>query len=55
MVLHKGSSTSCGHYTSLVNISNQWYHCDDLKVTKVDFDKYCISSEVYLLFYQILS
>ena len=55
MVLHMGTAISNGHYTSLVNWDEDWYLCNDNSVSKVEFDHFSMSKEVYLLFYQILT
>ncbi len=52
LILHKGSSTNSGHYISMVNVGDIWFECDDVKITKIEFNHFCYSNTVYLLFYQ---
>ncbi len=50
MIFRKGSSTSSGHYTSMISVNNIWYLCNDSNATVVDNHKFCISSTVYIVF-----
>ncbi len=52
MKFHKEPSTSSSHYTSIFSVNKSWYLCNDTNVTVVDFNKFCISSTVYILFYK---
>jgi hypothetical protein len=51
MVVHLGSSTSCGHYISYVKTNNKWFKCDDEEVREVD-KKVVTDQQAYLLFYR---
>ncbi len=50
--MHKGSSTNSRHYISMVKVGDIWFECDDVKITKIEFNNFCNSDTVYMLFYQ---
>ncbi len=52
LILHKWSSTNSGHYISMVKVGDIWFECDDVKITKIEFNHFCYSNTVYLLFYK---
>ncbi len=52
LILHKGSSTNSGHYLSMVKVGDVWFKCDDVKITKIEFNHFCNSNTVYMLFYK---
>ncbi len=52
LILHKGSSTNSGHYISMVKVGDIWFECDDVKITKIEFNYFCNSNTVYMLFYK---
>ena len=52
VVLHKGTTVSSGHYTSLVFSGHCWYSCNDSHVAAIkDISTIFHSKEAYLLFY----
>ena len=51
VVVHEGNSIKGGHYVAYVKKSGQWYHTDDLRVTKVSTFE-ATHQQAYLLFYQ---
>ncbi len=51
LILHKGSSTNSGHYISMVNVGDIWFECDDVKINKIEFNNFCNSDTVYILFH----
>ena len=53
-VFHKGNIAGRGHTVALVKINNEWYECDDLKVTKLRnvklyYEKF-VSENISMLF-----
>ncbi len=52
LILHKGSSTNSGDYLSMVKVGDIWFECDDVKITKIEFNHFCNSNTVYMLFYK---
>ncbi len=52
LILHKGSSTNSGHFLSMVRVGDIWFECDDVKITKIEFNHFCVSNAVYILFYK---
>ncbi len=52
LILHKGSSTNSGHYISMVKVGDICFECDDVKITKIEFNHFCNSDTVYVLFYK---
>ena len=51
VVVHEGKTIQGGHYVSYVKKFGQWYHTDDVRVTKVSpFE--ATHQQAYLLFYQ---
>ncbi len=52
LMCHKGSSTNSGHYISMVKVGDIWFECDDVKITKIEFNHFCNSNTVYMLFYK---
>ncbi len=52
LILHKGSSTNSGHYLSMVKVGDIWFECDDVKITEIEFNHFCSSNTVYMLFYK---
>ncbi len=52
LILHKGSSTNSGHYISMVKVGEIWFDCDDFKINKIEFNHFCDSNIVYMLFYK---
>ncbi len=52
LILHKGLSTNSGHYISMVKVGDIWFECDDVKITKIEFNHFCNSNTVYMLFYK---
>ncbi len=51
-ILYKWSSTNSGHYLSMVKVGYIWLECDDVKITKIEFNHLCNSYSVYMLFYK---
>ena len=53
VVRHKGSKTG-GHYTSVVQISGNWYLCNDSKVRKLEEEEVvtALQQDAYVLFYR---
>ncbi len=51
LILHKGWSTNSGHYISMVKVGDIWL-CHDTKITKIEFNNFCNSNTVYMLFYK---
>ena len=49
--MHEGSSIKGGHYVAYVKRSGQWYHTNDLRVTKVSTFE-ATHQQAYRLFYQ---
>ncbi len=49
-ILLKGSSTNSGYYITMVKVGDIWFECDDAKVTKIEFNHFCKSNTVYMLF-----
>ncbi len=41
LILHKGSSTNSGHYISMGKVGDIWFECDDVKITKIEFNHFC--------------
>ncbi len=52
LILHKGLSTNSGHYLSLVKVGDIRFECDDVNITKIEFNNFCNSLTVYKLFYK---
>ncbi len=52
LILYKRWSTSSGHYLSMVKVSDIWFESDDVKITKIEFNHFCNSNTVYMLFYK---
>ncbi len=52
LILLKGLSTNSGHYISMVNVGVRWFECDDVKITKIEFNHFCNSDTVHMLFYK---
>ncbi len=52
LILHKWSSTNSGHYLSMVKVGDILFECDDVKITKMEFNHLCNSNTVYKLFYK---
>ncbi len=52
LILHKSSSTNLGHYISVVKVGDIWFECDDVKITKIEFNHFYNSNTVYMLFYK---
>ncbi len=52
LILHKGSSTNSGHYISVVKVGDIWLESDDVKFTKIEYNHFCNSNTVYMLFYK---
>ncbi len=50
LFLHKGPSTNSDHYISMVKVGDIWFECDDVKITKIEFNHFCNSNIVYMLF-----
>ncbi len=48
-MLNKGSSTNSGHYISMVKVGDI---CDDVKITKIEYNNFCNFNTVYMLFYK---
>ncbi len=36
----------------LVKIGDIWFECNDMKITKIEFNHFCNSNTVYKLFYK---
>lgn len=52
IALHHGFM-QFGHYTSIANYKNEWYHYDDLNINKVDIHKVCERNpDAYVLMYE---
>ncbi len=51
-ILHKGSSTKSEHHISMVKVGDIWLECDDVKITKIEFNHFYNSNTVYMLFYK---
>jgi ubiquitin C-terminal hydrolase len=54
IINHIGSSTSNGHYISLIKTDNKWFKCDDSNINNITIDMPHNSSEAYMLFYMNL-
>ncbi len=52
LILHKGSTTNTSHYISIVQVGDIWFECDEVKITTLEFNKFCNSNIVYMLFYK---
>ncbi len=52
LILHKGLSTNSGHNISMVKVGEIWFEFYDVKITKIEFNKFCNSYTVYKLFYK---
>ncbi len=52
LILHEGSSTNSGHYTSMVKVGDMWLECHYVKVTKIQFNNFCNSATLFMLFYE---
>ncbi len=52
LILHKWSSTNSGHYISMVKVGDICFECGDVKITKIEFNHFCNSNTVYMLFYK---
>ncbi len=52
LILYKGLSTNSGHYIFMVKVGDIWFECDDVKITKIEFNHFCNSNAVYMLFYK---
>ncbi len=52
LILHKGSSSNSGHYISMVKVGDIWFECDDVRITKIEFNHFCKFNTVYMLFYK---
>ena len=51
-VQHSGPGIHSGHYTAhVVDSSDQWYHCDDTRISEIKEDQ-VVDSDTYLLFYK---
>ncbi len=37
---------------SIVKVGGIWFECDDAKITKIEFNNFCNSKTVYMLFYK---
>ncbi len=51
LILHKVSSTNSGHYISMVKVGDIWFECDYVKITTIEFNHFCNSNTVFMLFY----
>ncbi len=51
-ILHKGSSTNSCHCIYMIKVGDIWFKCDNVKITKIEFDHFCNSNTVYMLFYK---
>ncbi len=45
-------STNAGHYLSTVKVGDIWFECDDVKITKIEFNHFYNSNTVCMLFYK---
>ncbi len=52
LILHKRSSTNSHHYLFMVKAGDIWFECDDVKITKIEFNHFCNFYTVYMLFYE---
>ncbi len=48
LILHKESSTNSA---SMVNTCDFCYQCDDVKITRIEFNNFCNWNTVYMLCY----
>ncbi len=46
------SSTNSYHYISIGKVGDLWFECDDIKLTKIEFNNFYNSNTVYMLFYK---
>ncbi len=51
LILQKGPSIISGHYISIVKVGDIWFECDDVKITKTEFNCFCNSNTVYICYY----
>ncbi len=52
LIFHKGQSTNSGHYLFMVKVGDIWFECDDVKIPKIEFNHFCNSNTVCMLFYK---
>ena len=55
VIVHAGANSHSGHYVSYVRhlTRNEWWKCDDGRVTLVTVDEVC-RQEAYMLFYRVV-
>ena len=52
-VINHHGSVSSGHYTAFINTNNQWFLCDDEKVSMVD-SQCVVTPDAYILMYKLV-
>lgn len=53
IIVHAGRGSKSGHYYSFVKRGDQWYHCNDERVTKInDINKILNQQNAYILLYK---
>ncbi len=52
LILHKGLSTNSGRYLSMIKVGNIWFEWDDVKTNQIEFNHFCNSNTVDMLFYK---
>ncbi len=50
LILHKGLSTNSSHYLFMVKVADILFECNNVKITKIEFDHFCNSNSFYMLF-----
>ncbi len=55
-ILYNRLSTNSGHYISMVKVGDIWFECDDVTITKIEFNTFCNSDTVYycILWHQFM-
>lgn len=52
VIVHYGWGAKHGHYISYVKSLNDWYKCNDSKVTKTRVEE-VLKEQAYMLFYKL--
>ncbi len=46
LILNKGSFTNMDHYMFMVKVGDIWYECDNVKITRIEFNQILFISYV---------